>query len=458
MMKRIFTSIIVAFAFVSASAQVACIYKDGAIVANYSPEEVDSVVMKRVMPKGHEAVDLGSSNGVLWATCNVGAKDSKDAGDFFAWGETETKDSYTNYNYTYKDNPKVLPLANDAAHVQWGENWRMPTKEEFDELRTQCKWNSDVQYGTLSGYEVKSNKTGNSIYLPAAGTFVEQRFNNQEGWYWASTINGQDNSEAECLSIKPNSVESNLQSRTDGCTVRAVYDPNTICVYKDGAVICSYSRAEADSVSFIEELPADDKAVDLGLPSGTKWAAYNIGAESPTDLGDYFAWGEIDGYKNGKTKFEWGTYKHCMGYDNTLTKYCNNSNYGYLSFYDGKKELLDEDDAAAKNWGEGWQMPTKADFEELKTNCSWSWKTNYNGSGVNGYEVTGTNGKKIFLPAAGEYSDEVYYVGEYGYYWSKTLYTDNPNYACGLEIRSNRSSYYYYGYRFYGRSIRAVCK
>ncbi len=116
---------------------------------------------------GHEYVDLGLS--VMWATCNVGAENSEDAGGFFAWGEVEPKSEFTLENYTYADNPMILPDSADAATVHWGGNWRMPTIEEVEELKgCDQAWTSE---NGVVGCRLTAN--GNSIFLPAAGACDE---------------------------------------------------------------------------------------------------------------------------------------------------------------------------------------------------------------------------------------------------------------------------------------------
>ncbi|MBR0526149.1 MAG: Ig-like domain-containing protein [Prevotella sp.] len=195
--------------------------------------------------------------------------------------------------------------------------------------------------------------------------------------------------------------------------------------------------------------------VDLGLPSGTLWATYNIGADSPEDYGDYFAWGETEGYNDGKTKFDWSTYKWCEGSNSTMTKYCTNSSYGYNGFTDDKTELDLEDDAAYVNWGPKWRMPSEEQFSEL-INSSYTtteWTTM---NGVNGRKITSnTNGNSIFLPAAG-YRDNssLFDGGSGGDYWSRTLYSDGPSIAWGLYFHSG--GVYTSDYRYYGQSVRPV--
>jgi len=158
--------------------------------------------------------------------------------------------------------------------------------------------------------------------------------------------------------------------------------------------------------------PWEHTYVDLGLPSGTLWATCNVGANSPEEYGDYFAWGETA----PKDVYNWETYKWCNGSSTSITKYCSNSSYGTV---DNKTELESEDDAAYVNWGPSWRMPTREQQRELVDNCSWTWTQQ---NSVNGYLVTGPNGKSIFLPAAGIRSNEsLGLVGSYGFYWSRTL-------------------------------------
>ena len=156
----------------------------------------------------------------------------------------------------------------------------------------------------------------------------------------------------------------------------------------------------------------DYEWVDLGLPSGTLWATCNVGANSPEDYGEYFAWGETA----PKGTYYWSNYKWCKGSYTTLTKYCTVAVYGYNEFVDNKTELDPQDDAAYVNCGPLWRTPTKAQIDELRDKCTWLWTTQ---NGVNGGLVTGPNGASLFLPAAGErwYNILDDGVGSGGYYW-----------------------------------------
>lgn len=206
--------------------------------------------------------------------------------------------------------------------------------------------------------------------------------------------------------------------------------------------------------------------VDLGLPSGLKWATCNIGAKSPEEYGDYYAWGEIetkknytdDTYKFYKTEIvsEGGFDIEYSGY----TKYIPQGEadqYDFRGFYDNKKVLDPEDDVAHVKLGGKWRMPTTAEFDELINNCQCDWVTY---KGVKGRKFTskktGYTDKWIFLPAAG-YRNGGYLsdVGSDGYYWSSSLTTGLPNHACELYFGTGgvRTGY---DYRYLGLSVRPV--
>ena len=189
--------------------------------------------------------------------------------------------------------------------------------------------------------------------------------------------------------------------------------------------------------------------IDLGLPSGTMWATCNVGADTPEGYGDHFAWGETQ----PKSYYEWTTYKYANGNHDKLTKYCNNSGYGYEGFTDNLTMLLAEDDAATTNWGNGWRMPTKEEWLELCQNTTNTWTTR---NGVYGRLFTASNGNSLFLPAAGSrwggYLDD---AGSGGYYWSSSLNTSNPYDAWYFNFNSGNYSMYDND-RDNGRSVRAV--
>lgn len=230
--------------------------------------------------------------------------------------------------------------------------------------------------------------------------------------------------------------------------------------YDYGIVTITCEAADGSGVKATCIVLINDDAhdfVDLGLPSGTLWATCNIGAENPEDYGDYFSWGETEPYdENGKTNFDWSTYRYCNGTYTTLTKYCNNSSYGYNGFTDNLTELELTDDAAYVNWGSQWRMPSKEQFEEL-INSSYTTTTWTTQNGVNGCLITSnTNGNSIFLPAAG-YRIHMSLSGAGGIcsYYSRTLVDGYPNEAWLLSASCGSPFLYRYGYgRYDGESVR----
>ena len=190
--------------------------------------------------------------------------------------------------------------------------------------------------------------------------------------------------------------------------------------------------------------------VDLGLPSGLKWATCNVGASKPEEKGDYFAWGETE----PKTTYDWSTYKWCEGTSETLTKYNSRSHRGYV---DEKTILEPEDDTASVNMGGKWRMPTIVEVRELLDYCIWS-STTINE--VNGYKVEGPNGNSIFFPVTGGMvgsnnpSAENHLIA----FWSsnRSTYYGQDYGAMNLQINTS-DVHITYSNRYYGLVIRAVC-
>lgn len=161
--------------------------------------------------------------------------------------------------------------------------------------------------------------------------------------------------------------------------------------------------------------------VDLGLPRGTLWATCNVGADSPEEIGGYFAWGEIV----PKEFYGWKNYRYGNCVDNRfeMTKYCTDSCWGLFGFVDSLIVLEPIDDAAMANWGNDWRMPTKEEWEELYLKTTWVWTTR---NGVNGRLLTSWNGNSMFLPATGFYLDSEVICPGLGIYWSSTLHSHFP--------------------------------
>jgi hypothetical protein len=223
------------------------------------------------------------------------------------------------------------------------------------------------------------------------------------------------------------------------CTLTSLNRGTTyyVCAY---AVNCK-GTSYGNQIRFTTFTP--HSYVDLGL--SVKWATCNVGADEEYEYGDYFAWGEVEPKEN----YSWITYKWSNTTGSTLTKYNTKSSYGIV---DNKTQLDISDDAASANWGGDWRMPTAAEWEELRRECTWTW------SNI-GYKVTSDiNGKSIFLPAAGTMNESTHAnQSEYGWYRSSSLDTDNPRNNNGMVFS------YLIGYgrsgsskRYQGCSVRPV--
>lgn len=262
--------------------------------------------------------------------------------------------------------------------------------------------------------------------------------------------------QAEALGTGQTSIASKIAGVTDAINdlVAEVNSGNT-----------SAAAALAQIIQKIEDLkgsiggggttPSPVEYVDLGLPSGLKWAKCNLGASKPSDYGDYYAWGETA----PKKIYNWVTYKWMKAGQSEakyITKYTiadgetggiwYDSSGAFIG--DNKTALVAADDAATAKLGSPWRMPTIDEFQELIDKCTWTWTTQ---DGVNGYQVDGPNGNAIFLPAG------YLVIGSYraGYYWSSSLSTTESDCAYSLDLNSD---HYFIArtYRYFGCTVRPV--
>ncbi len=244
--------------------------------------------------------------------------------------------------------------------------------------------------------------------------------------------------------------DKNLTWSSNNSAVATVTQAGLVEAVGNGTAIITVTTADggytAQCTVNVITLSTDPTAyVDLGLPSGTLWATCNIGASSPAESGEHFAWGET----STKSSYSWSTYIH--GGEYSLTKYCIDATYGTV---DNLIQLTSADDAATVNWGKHWRTPTSTELQELCDNCTWTWTT-YNG--VNGYLVVSTNGNAIFLPAAGVRDGSILNnAGSYSYYLSSSLNTSNTQCTWGLGFNSSRHYTSNKGNRYTGQSVRAV--
>ena len=359
-------------------------------------------------------IDMG--NGTKWASCNVGAESPEEYGGYFAWGETQTKTGSYNWStyqyctggsessinkYTPTDGKTVLEAGDDAATVNLGSNWRMATDAEWTWLLENCTWTWCEMNG-VKGCLVTSNVTGNaSIFLPAAGNKVMSQTGNvgTRGRYWTSSADGLKSWSVDISADGP--IHESAQ-RIRGYSVRGVYEPK----------------------QFIN----GHEYVEMG--DGLKWATCNVGASSPGEYGDYFAWGETE----PKSSYSSESYD----YNRTFS------------------------DAAAANWGSTWRMPTVEEWRALmnSSNFDWEWDEVRKGCKVTS-KVSGYEGNSIFLPAAGwRFYSRLEEAGSYGDYWTPSRYQyDDGEYddsdSNNLFIKSDGASITFSD-RSHGMSVRPV--
>lgn len=499
------------------------------------------------MAEGYAYMDLGLS--VMWATCNVGAQSPEYHGAYFAWGETQryktnfTKKSYKWFpnsddyypyptKYTYGDNKDeadyrtVLELSDDAANMNWGGNWRMPTPEEIEELINNCTWTWGSQkavYDTKEGkqvfssygYKVKSKINGKSIFIPASGYSVDGDVHGirEDVIIWSCAkpreygrYTSEEQHYAYSLSSLVDSIRLAGATRYCGIAVRPVLaadftytisfnangavgkmpsitarhgelitlplmsykcrgfvgwntkEDGSGIMYEDGAKLTVTSDTElfAQWVRLSCEELSDANGheyVDLGL--SVKWATCNLGASSPEELGDKYAWGEVQ----TKQEFTWNNYQLCVNGDYTkLTKYCPKDYWLYDNFsesvIDNKTQLEFEDDAARVHLGGTWAIPSDSEINELidPNNCVWI-KSHRNN--VAGYEVISKiNGNSIFIPFMDKFDN-----GEgVGIYWASTItFTQHPEMGYALYLREDKNIGTWGAWeRYWGWYIRPV--
>ena len=338
-----------------------------------------------------EYVDLGLPSGNLWAKCNLGASSPEAYGDYYAWGEVEPKQEYTKSNhkwykegapsqgftkYNNEDGKLTLEDEDDAVIQNLGKGWRTPSLADFRELTNQ-KYTT-IEKTTLNGvagYQITSKKNKKSIFIPFAG------FKNSEKPQTRAISD--DEEVAVCM--------TNLR-RIDNM----VYNAWTFAFQNDR--IGRYGKRRPDGISIRPVkgpgVPVPNNCVDLGLASGLLWAKCNLGTTEPTELGDYYAWGET----STKKKYYSDNYKH-FKIDGGIKVLKYNEK-------DGKTVLDLNDDAARANIGAGYRIPTKEDWEELLEDCKWEAVTTTLSEIIDPsqtkviarWKVTGPSGNSIVLP------------------------------------------------------------
>ena len=362
-----------------------------------------------------EYVDLGLPSGNLWAKCNLGASAPEQYGDYYAWGETTPKQEYTYPNhkwykegapslgftkYNNEDGKLSLEDEDDAVIQKLGNGWRTPTLADFRELTNQ-KYTT-IKKTTLNGvagYQITSKKNKKSIFIPFAGFKNSQKpqtraiSDDEEVAVCMTNQRRIDDQVFNCwtFAFEQDRIRRYGKRRPDGISIRPVKGPG---------------------------VPVPNNCVDLGLASGLLWAKCNIGTTEPTQLGNYYAWGELSPNKKE--------------YYSTNYKYFNK--YGVIKYNekDGKTVLELGDDAARATLGVGYRIPTKADWEELLEDCKWEAVTYTlpvtldpsQRKGIARWKVTGPNGNSIVLPMTGGFKADGWNVmPDYDtYYTTANLY------------------------------------
>lgn len=348
---------------------------------------------------------------------------------YYPWGyRNDYDESY------YSGTGSISRTEYDYYYTSYGEEYRMPTKSEVNKMLSLNKYfygNGDCSYLISDDFNV--------LLLDKMGYYTDS-----ENWdyfagensccLWTSMSYGSSNAYAVILG--PSGYEIKSMPKKSAMGIMGVSDKEMIDNDND--------YRQTDGIA----------CVDLGLPSGIKWATCNVGATKPEESGDYYAWGETI----EKSLYDISTYKWSNGNRWTMTKYCIDKEYGTVD----KKIVLDlEDDVAHVKWSNTWRIPTSTEFEEIlnSENCIWEWVTQ---NGIKGYKVISKkNGNSIFFPVTGYFSGSENVSADYGCYWSSSLYEPASNWARSFSFGYGIDGLYKinsYDQRNYGLSVRPVCE
>ena len=388
-------------------------------------------------------VDMGLS--VKWASFNVGATSPEEAGNYIGWGDaTGTLTSQSASDYA-KGNTSAYIGGNkdyDVAQAKWGDKWRMPKRSEFEELLnpTLCTAYENTINMT---WTFTSIKTGESIILPMGGLVNDTHHVDKTSWawYWTAEADESDRLPYMLMIYGKNMYSFDKASKAFRTPIRAVYEEDSDHTPPGGGDTPSTPGEDEDdpvTPPTDPETPVAGAAVDLGL--SVKWADRNIGSTTSNLVGEYIAWGD--------------TAQHLPM---TPANYVHTDSTGTNGYrYIGNTISGTEYDAAHVRWAGTWRMPTHAEINELRDNCTWTWTTR---GGVDGYEVKGPSGKSIFLPASGYMLGNNVQYSTCGFYWADELDSRIPqrnNMRAEILYFENSNIKIDYYDRYYGFPIRPV--
>lgn len=432
----------------------------------------------QIIDNGHEYVDLGLPSGTMWATSNIGSTESSRYGTSYKWGYTGNPDlDYSGLSLYASSDYCIAGTEYDAATYEWGGSWRTPTLEQFQELLD----NTISNDGYSAQPTLTSKINGKSIHFDNANQYNFYYMTSTWAKIWYKPTGyfpTMMHSEKEEAAIRP--VICGVTASQVIKTFRDRF-ADILIKSKEDATIEDEARVK-EAINVFESLQPETQAklgfekqkldelmsainyfkptfdneheyVDLGLPSGTKWATCNIGAENPEEMGGLYAWGEV----STKSDYSWNNY---LSRNMTSNADCGTGKdplkvYVYPNF--GSIASTDYD-VAHKLWGGSWTMPTFAQIVELYSPSNT--KSEFTAvNGTIGRKITSLkNDKSIFIPCAGYYDGATpAYVNYNGYYWSSQGYTAGAGNAfvlCLTPMGIDQGNFE----RYKGCSIRAVTK
>ena len=439
--------------------------------------------------------------GFNWAKVNIGAMSPEEYGEYFAWGETSPRNFYISGNYDY-----LIPFSDAATANRgdgWRTPTSAEWEALLDENNYTWEWTTE---NGVNGYRVTSKVAGyagNSIFLPTTGYSTNGNVWNTgtSGNYWSSSLNATDARKVKKVYIASWDHSIIESERFFGYSIRAVYDPSYVPVSPEVPVTgvsfdmnqyavtdrdpstltatISPANATIQDLTWVSSDPSvalisptgvvtglkvgtttiTVRTVDggyetscnvtvipnvsyLDMGNGTKWAGWNVGASSPEEWGNFYAWAETQ----TKTSYTWSTYNYGS----------SSSNVTIYTATDGKTVLEAEDDAATANLGVNWRTPTDAEWTWLLENCTWTYaEMNGNKGYIVKSNVSGYSNSIIFLPGAG------IHLNSHGntdrcFYWSSNVSTDTYSKAKYAVIYEGGGRSIKEQYRCYGASVRPI--